>query len=472
MQTRNNSIWNAGLAGTFPQYQNPQQRADTVIIGAGLTGLSAAYHLLAQSPGRKVVVLESSHIGAGASASSTGMLTPGIGQNLAGLIKRYGRDTALALYQESLEAVGYVQHLSEVGEIDCQLHMNGQLIVPAGPDGRRRLRSVYSTLSQLGLPCECLDTARAQTHAGFALSPDHQESDIAAIRLPDAGILNPGLLVKSLAQRVKDLGGKIYERSAVVGVTGKHMVTVFLANRSTLIADNIIVATSGYSNTLGVFKGRVLPVYLGVVASAPLQPDQLTSLGWQGRECVIDSRRMFNYFRLTDDNRIVFGGGLPRYYWGGKSRSNRSNSDLAKLARTFRMTFSGIEDISVTHKWHGRIGYVLDTLPTIRRLRKQPGVIFIGAWSGHGIALSIRSGVWAKAIIDDGAAPNDLPWFSHTPPLLPWEPLRWCSFKVAVSGMAALDRFSLSRFAKDRYFNRSHTKTSVCSLRQPAKRNS
>src|SRR5207253_4185783 len=99
------------------------------VIGAGLTGLSAAYHLLLHRPDREVVVLEATRVGAGASTRSTGMLTPGIGQNLAGLVKRVGSDMAQAMYRASLRAVDYVQELTTTEGIECELLRSGQLVV-------------------------------------------------------------------------------------------------------------------------------------------------------------------------------------------------------------------------------------------------------------------------------------------------------------------------------------------------------
>src|SRR5579863_10709165 len=104
----NRSLWQTALPNPLGRYAAKNVSVDTVVIGAGLTGLSAAYHLLKASPGRKVVILEAGRVGAGASSRSTGMLTPGVGQSIVSLIRRVGPRVARRLYQETLDAVLYV----------------------------------------------------------------------------------------------------------------------------------------------------------------------------------------------------------------------------------------------------------------------------------------------------------------------------------------------------------------------------
>jgi gamma-glutamylputrescine oxidase len=440
----NRSLWQTALPRPLHRYSANNVSVDTVVIGAGLTGLSAAYHLLEASPGRKVVVLEAGQVGVGASSRSTGMLTPGVGQSLVSLIKRVGPRIARRLYKETLDAVLYTEQLVGRLGIDCQLRMNGQLIL--SPRHRRmqgRLRSLIHAYEQLDLPHESWDFQTLRERAKFAApSPGTHDAAPAAIRLPVAGALHPGLLLKGLTDRVRNLGAEIYENSRVASVSDGRPATVAVTNGGTLTAKDVVLATSGYGAPTGIMKGRVLPVHLGVIATEPLEPSQFAKLGWPQRECAIDCRRIFNYFRPTEDNRIVFGGGIPRYRWGGDlTQSRTAKQSLQGLARELIDVFQDAGKLRIAEAWTGVIGYVLDAMPTIRRLKDKSAVLFVGAWSGHGIALSIRSGKWVRELIDERRAPDDLPWFSHTPPLLPTELLRWCSFKIAVNGMALLDKF-------------------------------
>src|SRR5262249_48844660 len=159
-------------------------------------GLSAAYHLLKRQPGLRLIVLEASRIGAGASGRTTGMLGPGVGQSLRGLVHRVGPEKARALYRATLQAVEDVVALVTKEAIDCDLHLSGQLIVARGPGGRRRLGVLASLLRQLALPGELLDDDALKHLIRLTLPGG---AGPAAIRLPIAGTLHPVKLLAGLA---------------------------------------------------------------------------------------------------------------------------------------------------------------------------------------------------------------------------------------------------------------------------------
>ena len=153
------SIWRRSLPPVEQESLGSEriEEVDLAVIGGGFTGLSAAYHALATHPGMRVVLLEGERIGHGASSRNTGMLTPGVGQHLAALVKRFGAGAAQAMYERSLEAVEYVGELSEREQIDARLRMTGQLVVAHGRSGRRRLARQADLMKSLDLPCERLD---------------------------------------------------------------------------------------------------------------------------------------------------------------------------------------------------------------------------------------------------------------------------------------------------------------------------
>src|SRR5262249_24951420 len=154
-----------------------------------------------------------------------------------------------------------------------------------------------------------------------------------------------------------------------------------------LVAGHAVAATSGYADPLDLHRGRLVPLHLRVLLTEPLSPAQLAGLNWRGREGVIDSRRLFNYFRLTDDDRLLFGGGRPRYGWGGRRTDLPADGpDLARLQREFRRLFPSLTDVPVARSWTGVIGYCLDSLPVIGPVPGYERVVFAGGWCGHGIA--------------------------------------------------------------------------------------
>jgi gamma-glutamylputrescine oxidase len=435
-------VWAHPHRQPYPRIAEGRVRADVAVIGGGLTGLSAAYHLLGRRPGARVVVLEARRIGAGASGHATGILGPGVGQNFASLVRRQGRLCARALYLATLGAVDEVRRIITEEDIGCELEMTGQLIVGLTPSGRRRLGINARLMSELDLPVELLDDAALDR--SIRLERHRVGEGPAGLRVRTAGTLNPRKLLLGLADRVIARSGSIYEGSDVTSVHGRQPLRLEIAAGGEVVADEVVMATAGYTPNLGLFRGRMLPVHLQVIVTDPLSRKDRAMLAWAGREPVVDSRRIFSYFRLTGDDRVIFGGGAPRYEWAGStSEGGGGSAALDRLAIELRAVFPRELAVGVSGGWTGLIGYMLDALPAIERSRDRPSLLHAIGWCGHGLALSVASGAWIAHMLCDGAVREDLPWFRHDPPLVPSEALRWAGFHASVGAMKLLDRVGL-----------------------------
>ncbi|MGB8507548.1 MAG: FAD-dependent oxidoreductase [Pyrinomonadaceae bacterium] len=439
-------IWSEAQPQAYPRLPGGTIRADVAVIGGGLTGLSAAYHLLKRRPGLRLFVLEAERIGAGASGCTTGMLGPGVGQNFVSLSKRFGPERAHALYRATLRAVEYVHALVKREEIDCELEMTGQLMVARSPGGRARLSALSELLRKFALPHQRLDDEALAER--IRLEPAHSRERIekgpAGLFLPVAGILHPVRLLSGLAARVTALGGMIFEGARVSDIGLSRPARLQMNGGGEILADEVVVATAGYTPELGMLQGRVLPVHLQLLATEPLEERQRSLVGWAGREGVLDARRLFNYFRLTSDNRLLFGGGAPRYRWRGRTNEDKSSADVAlkQLAVEMGRTFPAGMNLRVARGWTGVIGYVLDALPSIHYSRGRASVLHAVGWCGHGVALSVASGDWIAGLMCGDEVEETLPWFRESPPLIPFEPLRWVGFHAGVKMMSWLDQIA------------------------------
>lgn len=434
-------VWAELAMPEYPRAPHATIGADVAVIGGGLAGLSVAYHLLERRPGARITVLEARRIGAGASGRTTGLLGPGVGQSLPGLVRRWGPARARALYAATLRAVEDVSRLVSRERIDCELALTGQLVVARSRAERGRLARQAGLLRRLDLPGETLDDDELDRAIRLPRLKGGEARGPAALRLPVAGTLHPTKLLAGLAQRVIARGGTILERTRVTAVGRGRPARLEIAGGGEIRAGEVVVATAGYTPDLGMLRGRILPVHLQVVATEPLERRAREALGWRGREGVLDARRIFSYFRLTADDRIVFGGGRPRYLWGGRTDDDRGGRiALDRLAAELGETFGPEVTLRVTGGWTGVIGYVLDTLPAIERTRSRPAVLHAVGWCGHGLALSVASGAWIARMLCEGAAPEDLPWYRDLPPLLPLEPVRWTGFQTCVRMLSFLDR--------------------------------
>ena len=435
-------IWSEVLAAAQPALPGGTTHADVAIIGGGLAGLSAAYHLLEARPGSRVVVLEADRLGAGASGRTTGMLGPGVGQSFAALVRRLGLAKARALYRATLRAVEYVRDLAAGEGIECELEMSGQIVVARSQAVRTRLAAQAALFDACGFPYAPLDDDALARHIHLAPQQDRPESGPAALRLPVAGTLHPMKLVAGLAERVTARGGRIFEGARVTKISDGSPVRVEVQGGAEVLAADVVAATAGYTPDIGLLRGRILPVHLQVLVTDPLSGAARESIGWQNREGFLDARRVFNYFRLTADDRIVFGGGRPRYRWGGLTNDGNGSAShaLEQLRSEMERTFPSDAKLTVAGGWTGVIGYSADALPAIQRSKRNPSVLHVVGWCGHGVALSVASGRWVSTLICGGAANEDLPWFRNDLPLIPSELARWVGFQSSVTMMSWLDR--------------------------------
>lgn len=443
---RGDPIWwdGAPSGGVFP---GGVHRADLAIIGGGLAGLSTAHHLLARNPGARVVVLEAERLAHGASGRTTGMLSPGVGQSVVALRARLGPARAKATYEATLRAVRQVAELIDSLQIDCELELSGQLVVARSLAEQRRLCAVHEVMRELDLPVQPLDQQEAE--GAVKLLPRRggpiPGRGPVALRYPTAGVLHPVKLVHGLAARVRAAGGQVHEGARVLGIEEDGSTASLRLPNGQIRAEQVIVAAAGYSAALGHLGGRVLPVHLQALVTAPLDAEQRAAIGWSGREGILDGRRLFNYARLTRDDRIVMGGGRPRYRFGGEpSDGAGADAALDSLERELHAMFpiAPGRPLQAAHGWTGIIGYTLDALPSIARAPGRSRTYHLLGWCGHGVALAVAAGAWMTSLLHEGAAPQDLPWFRPQPPLVPTEIARWIGFQAAVGAMAAQDRWA------------------------------
>jgi gamma-glutamylputrescine oxidase len=428
----------------------PASPLDVVVVGGGLAGLSVAYHALVRCPGLRVAVIEAGRIGGGASGRNTGMVGPGVGQSLASLVRRVGPANARRLYEATLEAVRATVELVRREGIACDLEGTGQIVVARSRADRRRLRHQAEQMARLELPHAPLDDQGLQSRVQLGRAEGSDVDGPAGLCLPTAALVHPRKLAMGLANCVRARGGVLCEgqrvrpiRNGAPGPLLRRDVEPTRRNGPTtrIAARRVVVATGGFTPSLGLFTGRVLPLHLQALATAPLPEVTLRHLGWRGREGIIEASRIFSYFRLTSDNRLVFGGGAPRYLWNGRNEARSAARSLRHLETALRQRFAavpGMARVPITHAWTGVIDYVLDGLPVIGARKDEPRLLHVLGLCGHGLALSIAAGAWVADRLDDDVG---RPWFRDRPGvLLPTEPVRWLACRAGTLGMSVMDR--------------------------------
>ena len=432
------------------------------MIGGGFAGLSTALHLVRARPGLDVRVLEGGRLGAGASGRATGMLGPGVVGSILDLEARLGPDGARRAFGATLAAVARVEALVAAEGIDCALESTGQLHVALCPGHAARLAREVERLAALGFPAPLLDRAAVRRAVGT-------DAYHAALRLPGA-LLDPVRLLAGLARAAAARGVRIQEGARVVRIEpapapGRD-VRLVCADRGgrevTLTAPRVVVATNAGLPGLGLLADRVVPLRAHALVTAPLGAERLAALGWTGREALIDRRTFFHYARLTPDGRLLLGGGrLAGFGAEGPRFDGRAGDDAgcaaatrARLVAEAEAIFPALRPLQVDVAWSGPLAFTADRLPVVGPLADAPGVLVLGGWCGHGLALSVAAGAAVAEAVVRGAPSAEqaeLPWWRGTAPVAGrGGRLGRAVLGVQLRAMDVADRWSVGRWTRRR----------------------
>jgi glycine/D-amino acid oxidase-like deaminating enzyme len=332
-----------------PQLEGPAE-ADLCIVGGGFTGLWAALHAKADDPGRKVVVLEADTVGFGASGRNGGFaigsLTHGIENGLARFagempqLERLGRENF----------AGFVADIERLG-IDCELELTGDLGVALEPHELEWVEETAELLERHGHEHEVFDREAIQAEVA---SPTY----LGGIwDRTDAALVHPGKLVTGLADAARDAGVRIHEGTRATKIVDDGPGVRVLVPTGHVRAGRVLLATSAYPPLLRAIRRYVAPVYDYALVTEPLSPEQRASIGWKRRQGVGDLANQFHYYRLSSDDRILWGGYDAVYRYGGPVRAELDDDEeaFAKLSQHFFTTFPQLEGVRFSHRWGGAI---------------------------------------------------------------------------------------------------------------------
>ncbi len=366
--------WYAATATPTDAYPTLKgdQRADVCVVGGGYTGLSAALHL-AQA-GRRVVLVEAQRVGFGASGRNGGQLGSGQRVEQDTLEKMVGRDAATRLWDLGQDAKALVKSLIKTHDIDC--HLKPGVAWTASSAGDVEHLHTYAGVLQDRYGYDQIEVLDRDALRNVCASPAYR----GGILDMGAAHLHPLNLALGLARAAQAAGVEIYERSAVHQITEGSPATV-QTDGGRVTADHVILACNGYLGGLNrKVAAKVMPINNFIVATEPLG--------------VADSKFVVNYFRLSHDGRLLFGG--------GESYGYRFPSDLASKARKpMGQVFPALRDVKIDYAWGGTLAITMKRLPFLARV--APNILSASGYSGHGVGTAIHAGqLMARAIQGDG----------------------------------------------------------------------
>jgi glycine/D-amino acid oxidase-like deaminating enzyme len=410
--------------------------ADVAIVGGGFTGLWTAVRLLESRPDLRVVVLEMEAVGFGASGRNGGFCEASLTHGLANGLRHFPGEVDV-LEREGLRNLRELVAFTRENGIDCDLEETGALAVAAHEHQVADLRA-------------WVDVAAAHGETLRFLDRDELQAEVAS-PLWRAGLLgghertvlvDPAKLARGIARVAEERGAQVFERTRVTRlerVAGG--VAVQTATGGEVRASHVVVATSAYSRWLPRLRRLFVPVYDYALVSDPLTPEQRASIGWSRRQAMSDSDNRFHYFRLTADDRILWGGYDAVYHRGngvGPQFDQRPET-FGRLESHFFDAFPQLAGLRFPHRWGGPI----DTSSrfTVAFGQTLGGrVTYALGYTGLGVGASR----WAGGIVRDFVLRPDsdllrLRFVRSSPFPFPPEPLRSLAVGVVQHELARAD---------------------------------
>jgi len=359
--TRNQQLDFAALSGTV--------QADVCVVGAGLTGVNTALELAEQ--GLSVVVLEARRIAWAASGRNGGQLIRGVGHDLSKFEKYVGAEGVSTLDQLGIEAVDIVRQRIARYDIACDLRW-GFCELANTPRHYQRFIEEKQHLEKSAYP-----------HALRVVSPDNMHSVVASDQYvgglidEGSGHLHPLNLVLGEVNAAQSLGVRFFENSEVTRIEYGSQVQVHTSSGTVQAKTLVLAGNAHLRNLVPALSGKVLPVGSYIVATEPLSPGLAETLIPENR-ALCDQRVGLDYFRLSADRRLLFGG-ASRY-------TGTDPKDIAGYMRPKMLkVFPQLANTRIDFQWGGMIGVGANRLPQIGRLQGQANVYYAQAYSGHGL---------------------------------------------------------------------------------------
>ncbi len=422
-QSAHRSLWlEEALSGEAQIDHEPLRgrvRADVCIVGGGLTGLWTAVALKKREPQLDVILLEADVCGGGASGRSGGFVMSWWSKFLS-LRKLCGDEDALRVARTVAAAVGEIGDFCTEHAISASFHQGGWLWTATTRAQVDAWMETVEAIAAAGLePYQLLSRDEVAERSG---SPVH----LAGIFEPGSGIVHPANLTRGVTRVAREMGVRICERTPVVALTAEPNLNI-VTEHATVSCGRAILTLNAWAAALPEMRRALMVIASDVVATDPI-PERLDRIGWARDLTISDSRRLVQYYRPTDDGRIVFGKGGGTLALGGRVGGSFSQaSRREKQVRThFEHIYPSLWDVPITKSWRGPIDYSVTGMPFFCPLNGRNDV-FVGAgFSGNGLGPSYVAGRTLANLALDGHDDEIPAALARAPAArLPPEPLRY-----------------------------------------------
>ncbi|MFE9376223.1 NAD(P)/FAD-dependent oxidoreductase [Streptomyces sp. NPDC006855] len=411
------------------------EHTDLLVVGGGYSGLWTALIAKERDPRRDVVLIEGHEVGWAASGRNGGFCAASLTHGLANGVERWPGEIA------ELEELG-ARNLDAIEEavarygIDCEFERTGEIDVATEPHQLEELREWHEEIVKLGITgVDFLDrdALRAEVDSPTFLGGLWDRRGVA--------MLHPAKLAWGLKRACRDLGVRIYEHTRGLDLVRSGAGMAVRTPYGRVFARHVALGTNIFPSLVKRVRPYTVPVYDYALITEPLSAEQLESIGWKGRQGLGDSANQFHYFRLSADNRILWGGYDAIYPYGGRLSADLDQrpETFLKLAEQFFTCFPQLSGLNFSHAWGGAID-TCSRFTAFFGTAHQGRVAYAAGYTGLGVG-STRFGadVMLDLLSGEETGRTRLEMVRSKPMPFPPEPFAWAGIEITKRSLARAD---------------------------------
>jgi glycine/D-amino acid oxidase-like deaminating enzyme len=411
------------------------ESCDLCVVGGGYTGLWTAIGAKERDPSRDVVLIDADACGGAASGRNGGFMESSLTHGVANGQSRFPDELAL-LERQGLENLDAIEAAIARYAIDCDYERTGVIDTATNPHYVGELADDERQLRALGQDVQLLDAEamRAEVHSPHYVG--------GLWRKDRAAIVDPARLAWGLKAAAESLGVRIYEHTKAMSIEKDGIGVLITTPLGRVRAARVALATNAFPPLLRAIKHYVVPVYDYCMVSEPLTAEQHEAIGWSRRQGLSDTNNQFHYYRLTEDNRILWGGYDAIYYFNSamSSELDQNFETWRRLSEHFFHRFPQLEGLHWSHVWGGAID-TCTRFSVFWHTAMGGRVAYAGGYTGLGVA-STKFGAEVMLDLLEGRRTerSDTEFVRRKP--LPWppEPFRYVGIQATRWSLDREDR--------------------------------